>query len=679
MGRSLYSRRQFLSQAALAGAGGGIMILSGCTSGSAPPGSEPETAPVEGGTVITDPAQFPAKFSESPDFAKLVADGKLPPVAERIGQDPLVIKPVHSIGRYGGEIRRGFVGTVDIQNGERFCAGPDTLLYWDYQFKNIVPNIAQGYEFSNDDKVLTLHLRRGMRWSDGTPFTADDIIFWREDINLDPDLSSGSTALLTSGGPVQVRKIDDYTVEFIAPVPQPMLPAMLASATDIGGPSEYGATGGGGFAPRHYLSEFLPKYTSMAEATAKAKAAGFQTWSLYVQQLMTWTLNPDLPVVTPWTLTSPITEPPWTFQANPYSIWVDTKGNQLPYIPKITMQDAQNLQVLQTQAVAGAYDFQDRGLDLSSLDVLLSYQKRSKYTIYRAPQDDLSIKIRLNLAYDQDKTIGGLIRDVSFRRALSLAIDREQINSIYLFGTGTPTASMVADNDKYFPGKPWRTRWATHDPEQANHLLDKIGLTRRDSSGFRLRPDNGKRIRLDFSATTSYTDFSAISETIGTHWQDIGIEISVQEPGTEIVDQILANQVMVMPLTSYPTDVFVSRDEILPTNDVSGIMGIPYAQWFDSGGKEGTRPPQSLMLDKAMSLYQDGMKETSDAKRTELGKQIYMMHADQVWSIGVVGFAPLVYGLYLAKNNLGNIPRRIVNDGSIRTPTNALPMTFYYT
>lgn len=672
-----YSRRQFIGHAALAA--GGVAVLSACTSGSAPSSAQTlKLPPVEGGSVVTDPARIPAKFSESPDFAKLAADGKLPAVAARIGQDPLVIKPLQSIGRYGGELRRGFVQASDVQNGQRFCAGPDTLLYWDYQFKNIVPNIAKGYEFSDGDKVMTLHLRRGMRWSDGALFTADDIIFWREDVNLNPDLSGGSNALRTSGGPVQVRKLDDYTVEYVSPVPIPELPTMMASLTDIGGPSEYGPSGGGGFAPRHYLSKFMPKYTSMAEATSKAKAAGFQTWSLYVQQLMSWGINTELPVVTPWVPTSSITNPPWNFTANPYSIWVDTEGNQLPYIPTITMQDAQNLQVLQTQAVAGAYDFQDRGLTLSSLPVLLSNQKRSGYTIYRAPQDELSLKIRLNLAYEADKTIGGLLRDVSFRRALSLATDREQINSIYLFGTGVPTASMVPSDSKYFPGAAWRTKWATHDPAQANKLLDGIGLTRKDSGGFRLRPDNGKRIRLDFSAVGSFMDFNALSNTIGAQWQDIGIEISVTEPGNASTEQILANQTMVMPLTGFSADVFAYRDEVLPTDDVTGVMGIPYAQWFDSGGKKGVRPPASLQLDKAMDLYRKGLAEPDEKKRIALGKQIYMMHADQVWSIGLVGFAPLVYGLYLAKNNLRNVPGRLVNDTFLRTPSNALPMTFYY-
>lgn len=674
-----YSRRQFLGQAAVAA--GGVAILSACSPAGGAPSSGSNTLqlpPVEGGEVVTDPARFPSKLSESPDFAKLVAQGKLPPVAARIGQDPLVIKPVHSIGKYGGELRRGFVTAEDTQNGERFCAGPDTLVYWDYKFENLVPNIAKAWEFSDGDKVMTLHLRRGMRWSDGAPFTADDIVFWREDINLNPDLSSGSVALKTKSGLVQVKKVDDYTVQYIGPEPIPDLPAMMASLTDIGGPSEFGASGGGGLAPKHYLSQYMPKYTSMTEATKKAKAAGFQTWVLYVQQLMSWGISPDLPVLGPWVPTTSIDKPPWNFTANPYSIWVDTEGNQLPYISSITMQDAQNTQVLQTQSVAGAYDFQDRGLNLSALQVLLNNQKRSGYTIYRAPQDEMSLKVRLNLAYEADKTIGDLLRDVRFRRALSLGIDRDQINNIYLFGTGTPSASMVPDTNKYFPGPAWRTKWATHDVAQANKLLDEMGLTKKDSGGFRLRPDNGARIRLDFSAAGTYADFNGLSNTIGSQWQAIGIDISVQQPGTAGSEQILANQVMVMPLTGYSTDVFTYRDDVLPTDDISGVIGIPYAQWYDSGGKQGTRPPASLGLDAAMDLYYRGLQEPDEAKRIALGKQIYQMHADQVWSIGLVGFAPLLYGLYLAKNNLKNVPRRVVNDTLIRTPTNTLPMTFYY-
>jgi peptide/nickel transport system substrate-binding protein len=181
MADSMYSRRLFLQSAAYAG--GGSLVLSACSPGKPSPkasqgGLTGAGLPnLESGQVITDPAQYPKSFNESPEFARQVAAGTLPPVAERIGQDPLVIKPLHETGRYGGTLRRGFLGVQDTQNANRFCAGPDNLLYWEYTHSKVIPNIARSFELSKDGKTLTLHLRRGMRWSDGSPFTADDIIF----------------------------------------------------------------------------------------------------------------------------------------------------------------------------------------------------------------------------------------------------------------------------------------------------------------------------------------------------------------------------------------------------------------------------------------------------------------------------------------------------------------------
>jgi peptide/nickel transport system substrate-binding protein len=686
MAQDRLTRRGFLGGAVLSG---GAVVLGACTSDGTRPsgGASARNAggiaglpAIEGATVITDPAQFPAKLSEAPEFAQLVAAGKLPPVAERIGRDPLVIKPLHSIGKYGGELRRGYVGVGDHQNGRRFAAGPDTLFYFDHEMNKLVPNIARGYELSADGKVLTVQLRRGMRWSDGHPFTADDIVFWREDINLNTALTRGSEALKTDGGPVQVRKIDDYTVEFVSPVPHPLLPRMLAGGLGAG-LSSNAPINEAAYAPKHYLSQFLPKYTSEAEATAKAKAAGIETWALYIRQLMDWVSNPDLPALTPWVVTRPINQSPWVLEANPYSIWVDTDGNQLPYLRKITMRDAGNREVLKTQAISGAYDFQDRGLDLTALQVLVENQERSKYTIYRLPNDDLNLQLRLNLAYTKDQTIGDLLRNVDFRRALSLGINRDEINKTFFFDTGIPSAAMVADDNPYFPGKEWRTKWATHDVKQANELLDKVGLTERDGDGFRLRPDNKKRVRIDFDATKPYADFPAMAETIRGHWRDIGIEASVQTlDGPGLSNRTLANEVMINPIGAFSGDIFIDVLGVLPTTGGAGdVIGLPYARWWQSGGKTGARPPESLRLQEAYDLRKRGLRTTDEAERVEIGKQIYMLHADMVWSIGVIGFAPLLYGLYLAKNNLGNVPRRVLNDQFIRTPSNAHPMTFYYT
>ncbi|HZC73851.1 MAG TPA: ABC transporter substrate-binding protein [Jatrophihabitans sp.] len=682
MPASDFTRRRFLGSAALAG--GGALLLASCTNdgssdrnGTTNPTASPSLPPLQGAELVTDTGSFPTKLSESPEFAQRVAAGKLPSVSERIGQDPLVLKPVGEVGKYGGELRRGMVG-VDENNGGRFCSGPDSLLYWDYKFEKVVPNLAKGYEFSSDNKVMTLHLRRGMKWSDGSPFTADDVVFWYEDIDLNTDIGSGAGSLRTSAGQIQIKKADDFTVEYVCPVPYRVLPRMLAGSFDIGGLANCGFAGLGGFAPRHYLTKYLPKYGTEAGVTKAAKAAGFDTWQLYLLHLMDWAQNPALPMLSPWVTTRPATKAPWTLAANPYSIWVDTAGNQLPYIPTITIEDAGNTQVLNLHEVGGQYDFEDRSLALSSLPVLVKNQERSSYTVYRAPSNDMDAGFRVNLAYAKDKTIGDLLRETDFRRALSLGVDRDEINQIHFLGTSHPSANMVADSSPYFPGSEWRTKWATHDVARANKLLDGMGLSKKDSDGYRLRPDGKGRIELEALGNQSYTDFAAVAQTVVPQWKKIGIHLAVQtvDP-TLLVQRILANEVMFQCIGAITTDVFINAGPILPVVGVSGAIGQPYAQWLTTDGKEGTKPPASLRIEDGWRMYQEGLT-APDARRIELGKEIYKLHADLVWGIGFVGQGLALYGLYCATNKLGNVPQRMVNDTIAITPAIARPMTFYY-
>jgi peptide/nickel transport system substrate-binding protein len=662
---------------------GSAIVLSACTkSGSSGgPSSDANGLPgVEGGTVITDPAQFPKQFRESPDFARQVKATRLPAVADRIGKDPLVIKPLHGTGTYGGTLRRTFSGAQDLQNGNLFCAGPDSLLYWDTQLKTVVPNIARGFELSDDGTELTLLLRRGMKWSDGHPFTADDITFWRQDINLDPTIGFPSASLRINNKNVVIDKVDDFTVRFRSAAPYPALPRFLASTSDIGGQSYGGSTGGGGFAPKHYLSQFHPKYTSEAKANAAAKDAGFDSWPTFLLSRNSWYLNPDLPTLTPWTVSRPINDPPWQLTANPYSVWVDTDGNQLPYIPEISMTEVQSLEVVTVKGVAGELDFQDRGLQVKDLTALVKNQQRSNYTMHRNPSAAVDCALRFNLAYDKDRELGDLIRTAGFRRALSLAIDRHQINETFFLGTGRPSAVRPADSSVYYLGKAWDTRWASHDVAQANKLLDQIGLSKKDGSGYRLLPSGG-RIRLDIQSALGIVDFPSIGDMIKQQWRAIGVDCTNGPvEGNLLVQRVLANQIMLHLNTSFTEDPFVLAQGILPASTVgiSGMIGYPYVQWFLSGGTKGTEPPKSMAsLKTAMTAYYQGL-QANDAERVRLGKKIYQMHADEVWSIGVVGFGLAYYGLYYAKNNLRNVPGRVLDSFLGRTPSNTLPMTFYY-
>src|SRR5262245_30877765 len=195
---------------------------------------------LEGAELVTDPAQVPKRFNEAPQLAELVKAGKLPPVEQRIGQDPLVVKPLREVGRYGGTWRRGFTGAFDFSNAHR-VAQNDKLLYWDYTGTKVVPNIARGVEESRDGKVTALLLLRGMRWSDGHPFTAVDCVFWFEDVYQNKDLVPTPLTVMTiNGKPIAIRKVDAATVQFVAPDPYYALPVVLASVWGIGHHARFG-------------------------------------------------------------------------------------------------------------------------------------------------------------------------------------------------------------------------------------------------------------------------------------------------------------------------------------------------------------------------------------------------------------------------------------------------------
>ncbi|HEV2057437.1 MAG TPA: ABC transporter substrate-binding protein [Methylomirabilota bacterium] len=634
---------------------------------------------LEGPEVVTDPAKQPKTFKEAPQLAELVKAGKLPPVAERIGQDPLVIKPLQSIGKYGGTWRAGFTGPADYWNGFRCCSGPDHLMFWDYTGDKALPNLAKGLEMQDGGRAWLVHLRRGMKWSDGKPFTADDFVFWFEDIYKNKDLiPTPSAAMAINGKQGTIEKVDTLTVRFKFPEPYFMLPDMLAGSTDLAGQWN-GYKAMGGFAPAHYLKQFHPKYAGEAELDKKVKEAKFDSWVRMFLAKNDWALNPDLPVLSPWKTVTPNNTPTWTLERNPYSVFVDTAGNQLPYIDKVVMTLAENLEVLNLRAIAGEYDYASRHVDLGKLPVFLENQKKGNYKVYLDPGDYCDLIIKFNLNYDADPEIAKWFNTADFRRALSLGIDRDQINETFWLGTGTPGSVVPVDSNKYNPGPQYRKLWATLDPKKANEMLDKIGLAKKDAEGYRLRADGKGRLRIEIMTLGGqFVQYTQISEMIREQWKKIGIDLQVKEVERSLaLQRTAANE---QQLAAWNNDgsehLFTFPQHVFPFELAAVATSGPlYVKWFHSAGAQGKEPEPRMkeLMEKWKKAFGVPEKE-----RIQLGKDVWRIAAEEVYIIGVVGQGPAAMGVRVVKNNMGNIPSRMYNSPDGKTPGISRPATFYY-
>ena len=420
-----------------------------------------------------------SSFNEAPALASQVAAGSLAPVEERLPtrEDILVVQPRAEIGHYGGEISFNATNPESFGN-TGYTAWDQRLMGLTTNWETLFPNLAKSVELSEDATSAAVTLRQGMRWSDGEPVTTDDVMFWYEDIMLNEELPNLPSQLVFGGQPVSIEKVDDYTFTFSFPDPNPGFLVDLA-LTAAGFP----------LAPKHYLQQFLPKYNENAEQLAKA--AGFDTWVDYFTDRYEGQIaeqsNSDLPVLKPWTLESTDQFGNKFYRRNPYYWKVDTEGNQLPYIDAQTRLLLSDPQVVILNVQAGKVSYGYYNLAVTDLPVLKAGEKDGNYTtlLWPAAQGAMN-QYAFNITVN-DPVLNEIFNDVRFRQAMSLAINREEINETLYFGLakvrqwGVPSSSALYED--------WMgSYYADYDPEQANRLLDEMGLTR-GADGTRMRPD----------------------------------------------------------------------------------------------------------------------------------------------------------------------------------------------
>ncbi len=637
---------------------------------------------LQGPTMILDPAKWPKTFNEAPMLAELVKAGKLPPVAQRIPAEPLVWKPLNETGKYGGTWRRAFTGPADGENGNRINS-QDKPLHWSADGNKIVPNVAKGYELSEDGKTYTLFLRKGMKWSDGAAFTADDFIFWFEDIYNNAEIVPTPTPeMRPKGKPGKMVKVDETTVRWDFEVPYFLFEEIMAGDTAMGGGQavrQSSKISFGAYSPAHYLKQFLPKYSSLDAVNARAKQEGFENWIQMFHFKKDWQLNTDVPVLGPWRTIRPINNPIWLMERNPYYYAVDIEGNQLPYIDRLQMTLGENLEVINLRAMAGDYDEQERHIDLGKLPVLLDNQTKGNYKVHLdlgfAGADFL---LQVNQSFNADPEIRKWLTSADFRRALSLGIDRDQLNETFWLGVGTPGSPVPGESMPQNPGPEWRKKWSTYEPARANKMLDDIGLTKKDSDGFRLRTDNGERLRIQIIAIQAFQPYPKMSEMVADQWRKIGIQADVKEMERNLgFTKTRNNEHHIFIWNNGGTELlYLFPRHAIPVDAAEAFMGPLFANYYASGGTQGEKPTDPNLL-KIWDLYTEAAGLKTEG-RNKNAQEIWKILADQQYGIGTVGQSPAGLGVRIVSNRLGNIAARVCNAQHCRTPGNSHPETWYF-
>ena len=379
---------------------------------------------LEGYEVQVD-APRPAKLAEAPMLADLVKAGKLPPVEQRVPDEPCVTKPLTEIGKYGGTWRRGFTGASDGENGNRMVA-VDKWIFWDYTGTKVIPSLAKAWKISDDGKTTTIYLRKGIKWSDGKPYSADDCMFWFEDMYSNKDLVPTPDSAMSPGGkPGKMVKKDDLTIEFQFDNPYWLFELVLAGDMLPGrgqATGQFGATTTAGTRPSTTCPSSCPSTRRRPSSTRPPRLPATPTGRPACRCSRTGSATPTLPGVQPWKVVAgaDITKPQWVAERNPYYWEVDTAGNQLPYIDKIQWTLAENTEVINLRAIAGEFDQQERHLAVANLPVFIENQQKGNYTVHIDPgTNGGDANIYFNFSYNEDPEIQKWILNKDFRRALS--------------------------------------------------------------------------------------------------------------------------------------------------------------------------------------------------------------------------------------------------------------------
>jgi ABC-type transport system substrate-binding protein len=655
---------------------------------------------------------------EAPVLAALVAEGRLPPVAERVGPTPAVMRGAESLGVYGGTwLRLAATQSAAVGTLERISG--NTLLRWSPNGYPLVPNLAEAVTWNADMSSYEITLRGGVRWSDGEPFTTDDVLYWWVHEANDPAVSSTPPSYMMPFGKLAtLERIDARRFRVTFPHPYAdfleVLPIFRGRALVE--------------SPRHYLHRFHPRWvpdelTGDARAAYLARKMDFLRGEAAAYGLpspdrdsgralyahIRQTMNPELPRLTPWIPREYRTTPPFVFVRNPYYWAVDEAGNQLPYVDRVQV-DIQAAQMIGLSLGSGFVSMQADQVRYANFTELMTRRKAAGIRVlawYSATRSVWTINPNQNRyvpgsapgqratsradcrtrAARQMWTKSELLARKEFRQALSLALDRDAIIKAEYNGMLRPS-QLAPGPESPFHHAGLAGAFLAYDPAGANARLDALaaeGLlgAARDVDGMRMTPEGEPLcFFIDFTSAVGLGP----SQFVIDDWAAVGIRVIARERspalfGTEGI------------MGDFDFHVCGGYDDFMPT--LSPVSYVPeraftpwaanWGMWFKYGGLWGDEraanngaalaPPPGHPIRDAMQALLDAQQAASPDARHANWTRILDIAAENLWQISICEAPPQ---LVVVQEGFRNVPEQAVHGAYFLSPANTAPETYFF-
>ena len=615
------------------------------------PAAEPTKAPASGGTT---------SFKEAPMLAELVKAGKLPSVEKRLPSDPLVVTDRAAIGVYGGELRLTMFDPVSWVSAYDIIT-ERCLVYSDKDGRTIVPNVLAGWEVTPDGKTYTMKLRKGMKFHNGDEITTEDVRFWWEDWLLNKDITSSPPWQFRFGGsPMKLEIVDAVTFKF-------------TFARSFGNFSAHLTRWDGGadhiFRPSKYFKQFHPKYTEQAKLEADAKANKFETWVQWFNahnQPGKWGGQPfsiEYPKIYAWYIKENPAQGLFKWERNPYYWKVDAQGNQLPYIDTMRFDYVAATENHKVKLAQGEVDVLGQHIvTMADYPFYKDNQAKGNYIVgdYISTMGD-RVTLFPQHTLLEDAGLTEIVRDYRWAQALSMAIDREEINQTLFYGTARMGAMAPMPSSKYY--KPnYGTAFAKFDKAAANKLLDDMGL-KKGANGMRTRKDGSPlKYNIENAGIRVGPCVPKFCEMVVSYWREIGIDATTKEIAESLYNERMRNSQVHVGVwhADRCSDMLIHIEPqwFIPTGgQQQGGPDATWTTWYNAPDRtipdiKKFEPPDDI---KKMLETFDQMTQVADEnERVKLGQTIFDYLAEHPLEIGSVAEcpAPLCFN-----KNLRNLPK----------------------